>query len=289
MPEHATDFASVINQILKAQTKPRLFEPGKPRFWDDPHISKQLLAVHLNSEAEAASRPAAIIERSVNWIVEAAELHTGDALLDLGCGPGLYSTRFARKGLHVTGVDFSKRSIAYAREQAAKDELDITYEYADYLTMEYHNQFDVVCLIYGEFCVFNDAERTELLKRVKRALKPGGRFVFDVSTRKHRHRYGLNEQTWSAADSGFWRAEPHVVLKAGFDYPSEMTHVDQFVVIEQDGTVTTYRCWFKDHTPQTISAVLEQNGFTVKGMWNDLCGTPLTDDTEWIGIVATVE
>ena len=32
-------------------------------------------------------------------------------IADFGCGPGLYTTRLARKQAQVTGVDFSKRSI----------------------------------------------------------------------------------------------------------------------------------------------------------------------------------
>lgn len=31
---------NVIDTILKYVSKPPLFEPGEPRFWDDSHISK---------------------------------------------------------------------------------------------------------------------------------------------------------------------------------------------------------------------------------------------------------
>ena len=285
MPDSSST-ESLIRDLLRLQTKPPLFEPGEPRFWDDPYISEQLLAAHLSPDVEAASRHPETIERSVEWIISEAGLSAGDNLLDMGCGPGLYATRFAERGLRVTGLDFSRRSIDYARNLAIEKGTEITFEYTDYLTMDFEDAFDAVCLIYGEYCVFSREQRSELLTRVKRALKPGGRFVLDVSTRRHRQRYGLGEQTWYAGDSGLWRGEPHLVLKSGFDYPSELTHVDQYIVLDADGTWKVYRFWFRDHTPATISADLEQAGFKVQGIWSDLCGTPCEKESEWIGVIA---
>ncbi|NTU54630.1 MAG: hypothetical protein HGA79_00090 [Anaerolineales bacterium] len=46
----------IISQLIELQQKPEPFTPGEPLFWDDPHISKQMLDVHLNPNIEAASR-----------------------------------------------------------------------------------------------------------------------------------------------------------------------------------------------------------------------------------------
>jgi len=61
------------------------------------------------------------------------KLPTGAALLDLGCDPGLYATRFAQAGFNVTGVYYSRRSIAYASNSANENHLNITYRYQNYL------------------------------------------------------------------------------------------------------------------------------------------------------------
>ncbi len=42
-------------------------------------------------------------------------LGPGSRVLDLGCGPGLYAVRLARRGVRVLGVDASARSLAHAR------------------------------------------------------------------------------------------------------------------------------------------------------------------------------
>ena len=140
-------------------------------------------------------------------------------------------------------------------------------------------------LIYGDFCTLSPEQRSTLLKNIHCALKPNGQFVLDVSTREHRKKYG-NKNNWYAAESGFWKPGPHLVLEQGFDYPEESIWLDQYTVIEADGKVSVYRNWFQDYTPGTITAELEQGGFTVESLWGDLTGTPYTPDSEWIGVVA---
>lgn len=50
-------------------------------------------------------------------------LKSNDAVLDLSCGPGLYTSRFARARLQVTGVDFSRSTIDYASRYAHEQNL----------------------------------------------------------------------------------------------------------------------------------------------------------------------
>ena len=275
---------SLISQLIKLQQKPEPFTPGEPLFWDDPHISGQLLTVHLDPDIEAASRRPETIDRSVNWLIQTLGLKPGASLLDLGCGPGLYASRFARAGFHVTGVDYSRRSIEYASTFAKENHLEIIYRYQNYLELDDEAQYDAAFLIYGDFCPLNPEQRKQLLRNVHRALKPDGRFIFDVSTREHRKRHG-NKNGWYAAQSGFWKPGPHLVLGEGFDYPEQSIWLDQFTVIEADGKVSIYRNWFQDYIPETITAELSRNGFAVDGLWADLTGTPHTPDSEWIGLI----
>ncbi|MBN1657644.1 MAG: methyltransferase domain-containing protein [Anaerolineae bacterium] len=267
------------------QSAPAPFTPGEPLFWDDPHISEQMLAIHLDPNIEAASRRPETIERTVAWLVEALGLEPGNAVLDLGCGPGLYATRLAQRWLCVTGVDYSRRSIEYAANYAREHDLEITYRYQDYLTLDAAQQYDAALLIYGDYCVLAPENRRRLLGNVRRALRPGSVFAFDVSTRAHRARYGLRRD-WYVADGGFWKPGWHLVLERGFDYPDQSIYLDQYVVVEVDGTLSVYRNWFQDYTPASITAELEANGFLVEGVWGDLAGTPYADGTEWIGVIA---
>lgn len=271
--------------IRQLQEKPDPFTPGEPLFWDDTHISAQMLKWHLNPENDVASRRPETIQRSVDWLVAMLGLQAGGTVLDLGCGPGLYTARLAEKGLQVTGVDYSRRSIEYASQYASEHHLDIHYRYQDYLTLFDETQYDAALLIYGDLCPLSPAQRKTLLANVRRALKPRGHFVLDVTTRAHRLKHG-SRNGWYAAGQGFWKQGPHLALEEGFDYPEQSIFLDQVIVIEENGKVSVYRNWFQDFSRETITGELEQAGFVVKSVWNDLLGTPFTKNTEWIGLIA---
>jgi len=44
----------IISQLLGLQQKPVPFTPGELLFWDEPHISTQMLDAHLNPDIDAA-------------------------------------------------------------------------------------------------------------------------------------------------------------------------------------------------------------------------------------------
>ena len=42
----------------------------------------------------------------------------GKSLIDIGCGPGVYSVEFAKRGANVLGVDLSRKMLDKARNNA---------------------------------------------------------------------------------------------------------------------------------------------------------------------------
>jgi SAM-dependent methyltransferase len=279
-----TSLNEIVSQLIDLQTKPDPFTSGEPLFWDDPHISAQMLKAHLDPNTDAASRRPEVIDRSVSWLIRTLGLKAGDSILDLGCGPGLYASRFARAGMQVTGVDSSCRSIDYACRYAQENNLEICYRYQNYLALDDENQYDAAFLIYGDFCPLNPNQRARLLQNVQRALRSNGKFVLDVTTREHRKKHGTRK-SWHALENGFWKPGPHIVLEDGFDYPEQSIWLDQYIAIEADGTVSVYRNWFQDYTPESITAELEQGGFHVESLWGDLTGQLYTPECEWIGLI----
>ena len=136
-----------LQKLKELQQKPAPFTPGEPLFWDDPHISTQMLKAHLDPSNDLASRRPETIDRSVQWLIKTLNLQPGDSVLDLGCGPGLYTSRLATFGLKVTGVDYSRSSILYAQKFSQEHQLAIEYRYQNYLELKEENSFDSVLLI----------------------------------------------------------------------------------------------------------------------------------------------
>jgi SAM-dependent methyltransferase len=277
-------YSDILAIIIKYAAKPSLFELGDPHLWDDQHISKGMLEAHLNPDNDLASRRHATIDKEVRYLVSSGTLKKGDRLLDLGCGPGLYSIRLSEQGLSVTGIDISSRSLEYARNTAAARGLEIEYRLLNFFDIEYREKFDAVLQTNGELNTFSDDKRNELLSRLHRALKPGGLFVFDLTTRKQ-IKDRVSSISWHVSDGGFWRPGRHLVLEQGYDFSEESIWVNQYIIMDENG-ISVYRNWFHDYDLYTIIAVLEKAGFQVTRAWNDLTGTPYAAGGKWIALVA---
>lgn len=77
--------------------RPLLFAQGIEKFWDDEHISKEILRAHLHTNTDAANRPPEYIDMSVDWLQTV--LPEGAKLFDIGCEPDLYTSRLSKRGM----------------------------------------------------------------------------------------------------------------------------------------------------------------------------------------------
>jgi SAM-dependent methyltransferase len=101
---------------------------------------------------------------------------TGKTLLHLQCHFGMDTLSWARRGAHVTGVDFSERAITFAR--ALSQELGIPAAFvvstiADLPTVV-QGAFDIVFTSYGVLTWLPDLGRWGQV--IAHFLKPGGTF-----------------------------------------------------------------------------------------------------------------
>ncbi|GET22118.1 class I SAM-dependent methyltransferase [Prolixibacter denitrificans] len=249
-----------ITDILAKAQMPSLYEKGSAVMWTDPYISKQVLQIHLNEEIDLGSRKKSTILQTVDWMLKQSEKKSLN-ILDLGCGPGLYAEQLANKGHKVTGVDFSENSIAYAREEAHRKQLNITYLQADYTALELEaNQFDLVILIYTDFGVLLPDDREKLLNLVHRVLKPDGKFIFDVLNDNEPEKKPT-PKTWDASAGGFWKPEPYLVLSESFLYPEEKVILYQHIVVDEQDKSDVYRFWTHLFSHSDLSGMLSKHGF----------------------------
>ncbi|MHC4714039.1 MAG: SAM-dependent methyltransferase [Planctomycetota bacterium] len=123
---------------------------------------------------EAASRAQA------ETVARLLELEKGGRVLDIPCGRGRIAIPLARMGFRVTGIDFQPRFIDAARRAAKKDRLDAHFTVGDMREISFEAEFDGAFNWFTSFGYFGDEENLEFLKRVREALKPGGRFAMDV-------------------------------------------------------------------------------------------------------------
>lgn len=256
-----------------------------PELWDDPHISAQMLAFHLDPDAAPASRPHAFIDRSAAWVVDVLGLGGGSTVLDLGCGPGLYASRLARAGVTVHGIDVSRRSVAHARAVAAAEDLPATYTAGSYLDVELGGPYDAALLIYEDYCALSPDHRGALLRRTCDALLPGGALVMDVTAapRFDLERAGVRHE--ADLDGGFWAEPAYEGTHERFTYPELRLVLDRYT-IRKDGHERQFWNWLHCLTTAEVTAELAGAGFGSPEMFGDVAGAPFDPAAPSFAVVA---
>jgi 2-polyprenyl-3-methyl-5-hydroxy-6-metoxy-1,4-benzoquinol methylase len=252
--------------------------------WTDEHTSAQMLSCHLNEGMDLSSRNMQFINRSVEWITCLFNIGKDTQIADFGCGPGLYATRLARHQANVTGIDFSRRSIEYAREVAASEHLNINYVIQNYLDFETKERFDLVMMIMCDFCALSPAQRRDILSKFHKILKPGGSILLDV--------YSLTafEQREEAATyavnllNGFWSANKYYGFLNTFKYDNEKIVLDKYTIIESDRTRTVYN-WLQFFSPAELEREFMESGFSIESFYSDVAGTPYDRNSSEFAVI----
>jgi len=248
-----------------------------------------MLEAHLNPDFEPASRKKEFIDKSVRWIAKRFNINSKTKICDFGCGPGLYTTKFAEMSADVTGIDFSERSISHAREIATHKNLKIDYVNQNYLEFEADKKFDLITMIYCDFCALSDEQRSKLLSKFHDLLADGGFIFFDVYSLNHFNSIeekslfdrSSHENFWS----DFWSGNPYYVFTNTFKYDDEKLLLDKYVILEESRTREIFN-WIKCYSIDVITKELQQSKLKVVEYYSDVSGRNFDADSIEIAIVA---
>ncbi|MCL4203275.1 MAG: methyltransferase domain-containing protein [Pirellulaceae bacterium] len=288
MPEQDKFLVDPFDFLADMFQRPPLFgEYTVDRLWQDEHISQRMLELHLDKDTELASRPHAFIERSAEWIKSRFEIGAKTVVFDYGCGPGLYTSRFARMGASVTGIDFSKRSIDHATAYASDHSLEVSYVLADYLSWETTDRADLITLIFCDLCPLSPHRRQTLFGRFRRHLKPGGHILLDVCSLAQFE--SKKEQTVCERNllGGFFSPHDYFGFLTAFKYDSERVSLDKYTIVERGGVRHFYN-WIQHYGVDELAGELGENGFAVQEVYSNVAGDPYEADSPVLAVVAQV-
>ncbi len=204
------------------------------------------------------------------FVLKQLKLKRDAALLDLCCGPGRHSVVFAKKGLNVTGYDFSTEYLAEAAASAKKAKVPLRLVRGDMRRLKFSGQFDAAVNLFTSFGYFQRfLDDIKTLKGVARALKPGGLFLIDLIHGDYA-RKNLHQRYWY--DMG------------------EFYHLED-VTLTDDGTYNTWtRIWKKGGKTQKrtffsrfygkerLSCALNKAGLKPLRFWGDFKGSRLSEN-----------
>ena len=239
--------------------------------WTDEHTSSRMLQFHLNGSIDVASRKMAFIDRSVAWMVSRFGLGEGKAVADFGCGPGLYTTRFAAAGASVTGIDFSPRSIEYAKETSIRQGLSIDHVNANYLEFASEKRFNLITMIMCDYCALSPTQRQIMLEKFRTHLQTGGALLLDVyslnafATRQESATYAFRLL------DGFWCSDPYFGFQNTFKYEPERVVLDKYTIIEPTRTRVIFN-WLQYFDRETLRSEIESCGLLVEEFLGNVAG-----------------
>lgn len=138
------------------------------------HLEVEFFDRHATAGTEYNVFTEATNGRLIRACLDRCGLKGGDRVLDLGCGSGVFSSRLAKQGLSVTGVDISPKLI----EIGCKLYPEVKLEVGDAEALAFEDgAFDAVFLG-GVIHHFPDP--VKMAKEVARVVKPTGSFyAFD--------------------------------------------------------------------------------------------------------------
>ena len=264
----------LIDVTREFALQPQPWVEGRTIPWGEPGFSRRMLAQHLNQAHDAASRRTATIEKHLAFVQRVALSKPGARVLDLGCGPGLYTQRLAEQGFDCFGIDLGPASIEYAVEQARAVSERCRYARGDLREVEFGTDYDLVMFLFGDFNPFPRADALEILRRCNAALAPGGRVLLEVHSFDAIQDRGKAAPRWMAVESGLFSEAPHVRLDQSF-WLEESAHAAgrHWVVDAATGETTKYGWTMRAYTDTEYEALLSEAGLKLLARYENLTGT----------------
>ena len=124
------------------------------------------------------------------YVKKIAGLSKGNSVLDAGCGLGRISVELAALGLYVTGVDIIQSELDAAAESAQAEGVPLKLIKADLRSFKSERLFDCAINLYTSFGYCDTVEEDMLiLKNICIALRPGGTFILECTSRESAIKY----------------------------------------------------------------------------------------------------
>ena len=185
--------------------------------------------------------------------------------VDLACGTGSVAILLAERGMQVTAVDLSEDMLTVASQKAAGMENPPRFVCQPLQALHLPRGVDLaVCALDSLDYITDPKDCAEAIKRVYKALNPGGTFIFDVNTPEKLR--AMDGQVFIDEDD-----DVYCVWRGEFD---EETNICSYGMdlFQREGD-----CWcrsFEEHreyaySQQQLTAFLKDAGFTHIEVYGD--------------------
>lgn len=268
---------------LSNLSRPKLFEKGNMTLNDNEHIAGNVINKHLDPNIDSGTRNIITVKKSVKWISSFTPECAN--VLDVGCGPGIYSKKLSHCGYKVTGIDISQYSIEYAQSYLQNNDNPISYVYADIVDYQIHQKYDTILILYALYSFFDRDDRLKILKKLYDALKIGGKLVIEVFHHNHYSKRSESSDWEYIPENGFWKSKEYLELNAFYRYDNENVVLIQAAAI--DDTISVWNSWMKTFDIKSLQEEFMAVGITSIDFYSDVTGNAYDNSSEVICAVIT--
>jgi SAM-dependent methyltransferase len=202
----------------------------------------------------------------VEFVLRSLRPPEGARILDLPCGYGRHAALLARRGFRMVGVDLSPAMLAEARRRFAQGPR-LRFRRGDMRRIEFREEFDAVINLYTSFGYFTPTQNVTALRRMARALRPGGRLLVDH--RDPAYDAGLPRRLWYR--SGRKR---FVLEERHFDRDTKITNSTQLIVTAGQRWVAQKTLRFQEFSLPEWRRMLHRVGLTFLRAYSGYDGRP---------------
>ncbi len=264
-----------LSNIIQRESPPVPWTEGEKIPWNDPGFSQRMLREHLSQDHDAASRRFEIVDGHVEWIHYNILAGAPSSILDLGCGPGLYSSRLATLGHRCQGIDFSPASIEYAKVNAEQKNLTCQYTLGDIRETDYGQGYDLAMLIFGEFNVFRAHDARLILEKAYQALDDNGIILLEPHTFEAVQMIGEQPASWYSSEAGLFSETPHLYLYESFWIEEIQVAIERYFILDQfSNQISRYSATVQAYRENDYQELLQESGFRDVNIFSSLLGTP---------------
>jgi len=276
----------MYKQLKQINKKPKAFECyTADSLWTDPYRSKQMLKYHLNKDIDLASRNKNFIDNSIKWIISNFNIDNNSKICDFGCAIGLYTTPLAKTGAKVTGIDFSKNSLEYAKDIAKKQNLDINYIDKNYLEYKSDEKYNLITMIMCDFCVLSPIQRKTLLDKFYNLLDKDGKVLLDVSSLKAFKQIKEDASYEQNQLNSFWSKNDYYAFLNTFKYEDEKVSLDKYTIIEEDNNIYEIYNWFQYYDIKSLQKELKNSNLEIESVYKDVAGNQYDENYSEFAVV----
>lgn len=199
-------------------------------------------------------------EAETDFLIHHLRLSKGNRVLDVPCAQGRLAESLGQKGIAVTGVDLSKRSLESATGDAIRSAgyVSPTYLQADMRHLEFTEEFDGAFCMGNSFGYFDSKDTLQFLQGVHRALKPGAGFIIDTVL--------AAESFFTLGGTHEWTEVEGVFMLMQSKYDPRNNRLDSRFVFLSGGVCEEHSSQHYIFTAGEICRMCEQCDFQIKNL-----------------------